>query len=966
MLTGALFTVSLLPRLCAIGRYVTPDELAWVYRSVQFREALLQGRWADTLVTGHPGVTTTWLGTVAISIQLALKPSLSGNYQWITQLAWLAPDNTTAFVKLATFLTAGRLAVALMNSLGIVGIYALGRSLFGPRPAVLGGLLLALDPYVSGLSGLFHIDGLAATFATLSLLALGLAAAPTLGGGVSADPKLRRRYAVAAGALAALAALTKVSNLLLIPCSGAVLLCEAVHHRRSRAMPVQPWMPGVLWAAGWTVTTVLALPAVWAVPAQVIETVTGETGRYVGQGLHAVFFMGRFATTHGPLFYPAVLAFRLSPIALIGAVLALPLAVLGLRPNRPSSPALLGLLLWALVFVVAISLVGQKFSRYALPAIIPLTLVAAEAWSQIAGRWHRSPRWGKWQGSHWLAFLLVSLQALLLLLALPHPLTAFNPLLGGARTAERVFATGWGEGISAAAHWLAARPDAASATATASNLPSFAPFFTGRTLPFDDQHVPQADYLVLNANPWEPDPVAAGLLSPNAHLIHTIRIGGLDQARIYRQANPQPPSPPIPNLPSPFSFDHRVQLLGAVAEPTSDRIRLTVRWGLAQPGGRYSVHLSVKDSWGHTWREMEAPLLNTVYFHPQHWEPGETPEIQYSLGLPRGIVPAEYGVELSLFDAESGSRLPLWASDGTFRGVAYTSSRISVPRSPEPVAPAGVKVPVQIGAGWFQGNLTLLGSSAPPIDVLAGSEATFELYWQPQAPLPDGLQLNAGLGDSVRSTFPLSRYPSGRWRSGELIREQYSLLVPPQLSAGRYALSVFPTTADGTPLEGPEVSLGEVTVTSPERLFELPPGIPTLLNYRLGQHIRLRGLALKTMAAAPGDKVHLTLYWQAEAQPDRAYTAFVHLVGPEGSIVAQADRWPGDSPSDAWAAGQVIVDEYSIALPEEAPPGQYRVAVGLYDAATGHRLPLTDAAGAQVPDDRLFLPAAFTVTGRHE
>jgi hypothetical protein len=83
-------------------------------------------------------------------------------------------------------------------------------------------------------------------------------------------------------------------------------------------------------------------------------------------------------------------------------------------------------------------------------------------------------------------------------------------------------------------------------------------------------------------------------------------------------------------------------------------------------------------------------------------------------------------------------------------------------------------------------------------------------------------------------------------------------------------------------------------------------------------------------------------------------------------MVAQADRWPGDSPSDTWAAGQVIVDEYSIALPEEVPPGPYQVAAGLYDAATGDRLPLTDAAGTQVPDDRLFLPATFTVTGRHE
>ena len=59
---GILFISALLPRLFAIGRYITPDELNWIHRSVRFREALLAGRWAETLVSGHPGVTTTWAG----------------------------------------------------------------------------------------------------------------------------------------------------------------------------------------------------------------------------------------------------------------------------------------------------------------------------------------------------------------------------------------------------------------------------------------------------------------------------------------------------------------------------------------------------------------------------------------------------------------------------------------------------------------------------------------------------------------------------------------------------------------------------------------------------------------------------------------------------------------------------------------------------------------------------------------
>lgn len=75
-----LFLLSLAPRLVAVNRYVTPDEPTWVYRSILFRQALLEGRWGDTLVAGHPGVTTTWLGALGLSAQLALNPALQSSY----------------------------------------------------------------------------------------------------------------------------------------------------------------------------------------------------------------------------------------------------------------------------------------------------------------------------------------------------------------------------------------------------------------------------------------------------------------------------------------------------------------------------------------------------------------------------------------------------------------------------------------------------------------------------------------------------------------------------------------------------------------------------------------------------------------------------------------------------------------------------------------------------------------------
>jgi hypothetical protein len=953
LLTGILFISALLPRLCAIGRYVTPDELNWIHRGVRFREALLDNRWGETLVSGHPGVTTAWAGALGIGMQLAIRPADRGVYEWITHLAWLSPDLIPAFPRLASFLTAGRLVVAVTTSLGVVAIYLLAQSLFGQRAALLAGFLLALDPFTAGLSGLLHVDGLVATLSTLSLLAL-MAGAGRAGG-------RRSCFAIAAaGGLAALAALTKSPAALLVPFSGLVLFGGAF------GKPVEgaPWRRrlsaflgrGGVWAVAFLVTAVLVLPALWAAPAQVLDTVLGAASRHAGSALRATFFLGQVALDHGPLFYPVVLLYRLGPLILVGLVAGVWLFLRGHDVLRSRSA--LTLALWVLLFLALITPAAKKFDRYALPAIPPLILLAALAWEGVVrdrGRLRLA-----------MPFSLVLLQAALLLLALPYPLAAFNRLLGGADVAERVMAVDWGEGIGAAARWLAAQPGAGEATATASNPLSLAPFFPGRTVPFDTEHIPQADYLILDINSRQLNPAGFEGLTAGAELRKVVRLGGIDHAWVYQQINPEPPGPPVPELDSAYLFGERVQLLGIEGQATSERARLTVRWGLVSPGGRYTVYLTLRDGWGHEWGTLEAPLLNEVHFYPEHWEAGETPEVGYTLNLPAGIPPAEYAWELSLYDSENGARLPLRDSEGGFHGVMYRYAGVSVPFPAEPPSLGKLQVPVVVNASWLDNRLTLLGHASLPDSLLAGEGVDLELYWRSLASLPDGLSLRVTLGEGVETLVPLSRTPSGQWQPGGLIREKYTLMTPPELPAGSYFLAIAPTNADGSPLEGAMVTLGGVEVISPDRLFELPEGIPYPLDYRLEGGIRLRGLDLGTPTAAPGGEVRLTLFWQAEEQPAGLYTAFVHLIGPAGSNVAQDDRWPAYTPSSTWAAGQVIRDEYAISLPEDAPAGGYQIAVGLYDASTGLRLAMTDAAGAPVPDNRLVLPAQVSVGNRDE
>ena len=64
-----LFAISFGIRAIGLGGAVTEDEDQWIARSGTFARALAMGDWRRTYLTGHPGVTTMWLTTLALGIE---------------------------------------------------------------------------------------------------------------------------------------------------------------------------------------------------------------------------------------------------------------------------------------------------------------------------------------------------------------------------------------------------------------------------------------------------------------------------------------------------------------------------------------------------------------------------------------------------------------------------------------------------------------------------------------------------------------------------------------------------------------------------------------------------------------------------------------------------------------------------------------------------------------------------------
>ncbi len=76
----------------------------------------------------------------------------------------------------------------------------------------------------------------------------------------------------------------------------------------------------------------------------------------------------------------------------------------------------------------------------------------------------------------------------------------------------------------------------------------------------------------------------------------------------------------------------------------------------------------------------------------------------------------------------------------------------------------------------------------------------------------------------------------------------------------------------------------------------------------------------------------VTLYWLAQRELGENHKVFVHLLGPDGAVIAQHDGDPvgGYTPTSRWRPGEIVVDRHIVALPEGLPAGDYGLRAGLY------------------------------------
>ncbi|WP_162909817.1 ArnT family glycosyltransferase [Aggregatilinea lenta] len=132
-----------------------------------------------------------------------------------------------------------------------------------------------------------------------------------------------------------------------------------------------------------------------------------------------------------------------------------------------------------------------------------------------------------------------------------------------------------------------------------------------------------------------------------------------------------------------------------------------------------------------------------------------------------------------------------------------------------------------------------------------------------------------------------------------------------------------------------------------------------------GDVVQLAGIEIpREQVSGQNDGVNLQLYLQPlVSRLDQSLNVFVHLLAPDGRIVAQRDLL-GVSPLH-WQAGMTILQDNYVPFWTPVPAGQYVLSMGVYNWRTGERLPVLGPDGS-VRGDHVLLGTVEVVAAAQD
>jgi 4-amino-4-deoxy-L-arabinose transferase-like glycosyltransferase len=314
----------------------------------------------------------------------------------------------------------------------------------------------------------------------------------------------------------------------------------------------------------------------------------------------------------------------------------------------------------------------------------------------------------------------------------------------------------------------------------------------------------------------------------------------------------------------------------------------------------------------------------------------------YAAGI-RNLVPAQGRLPLSL----SGSLVLSVIAGTILLGNFHPSYQVKA-------VPASIEHPLNYR---FEDAAELIGVDTSALHASPGDTLSITLYWR--AISTPGSELLTHIHSLDANVIQRDSYPgvgnllATDWLPDQRWAETYIMQIPEDTEPRRLYLLVASLSEKhgGRILNATLEGRDEVPVIA--RLSITGPQMPDESEYMLGDSIGL----VSSLIRVDDESMRVCLEWQARAPITVDYKIFVHVLSGDGAIIAQSDSQPKDGayPTWAWLTGERVQDcvKFShLTLPD----ADWVVRAGMYDAATGQRLPITTRDGALVPEDAIEIP----------
>jgi 4-amino-4-deoxy-L-arabinose transferase-like glycosyltransferase len=258
-------------------------------------------------------------------------------------------------------------------------------------------------------------------------------------------------------------------------------------------------------------------------------------------------------------------------------------------------------------------------------------------------------------------------------------------------------------------------------------------------------------------------------------------------------------------------------------------------------------------------------------------------------------------------------------------------------------ADAGTPVNLRLGA-----HLQLVSYSIGQSEFRAGDSLWTKITWAVAEPTQEDYGTQLALTDAhgyviVRTDQMLLDdnffQATSHWQPGELSSVYYHLPIPHETPPGVYQLGVVAYDAEGERLAPARGAQGDLTlplaeievVPSPLLKAAQHPNAEHAIDVPVTSSLHLVGVEVSATLARPGDKLRVTLTWQARSTLDEDFDLSLGLIR-RGNVYAVTPPRPLVSrayPTSVWRPGETLRVNYPFLLPAELETDEYVLGLRL-------------------------------------